>query len=70
MCTASKYFAKTVTKHIWHEYVKPAEGIRHTPKYEELYRQRKEKIERIFADATEKHAMRYTLYRGLTAVRN
>ena len=39
-------------------------------KYAELYRERKEKIERVFADAKEKHAMRYTPYRGLTAVTN
>ena len=70
LCTASKDFVKTVTKHIWHEYVERAEDIRHTPKYAELYKQRKEKIERVFADAKEKHAMRYTPYRGLTAVRN
>ena len=31
---------------------------------------RKEKIERVFADAKEKHAMRYTPYRGLTQVTN
>lgn len=28
----------------------------------------KEKIERVFADAKEKHAMRYTQYRELTSV--
>ncbi|WP_308619966.1 transposase [uncultured Eubacterium sp.] len=31
-----------------------------------MYRLRKEKIERVFADAKEKHAMRYTQYRGLS----
>ena len=44
--------------------------IRHTPEYAELYKERKEKIERVFADAKEKHAMRYTPYRGLAAVTN
>ena len=38
---------------------------RYTPKYQELYKRRKETIERVFADAKEKHAMRYTQYRGL-----
>ena len=70
LCTASKDFVKTVTKHIWNDYVELAEDFRHTPEYAELYRLRKEKIERVFADAKEKHAMRYTPYRGLTAVRN
>ena len=35
-----------------------------------LYKMRKEKIERVFVDAKEKHAMRYTPYRGLTQVTN
>ena len=35
-----------------------------------MYKERKEKIERVFADAKEKHAMRYTPYRGLNAVTN
>ena len=34
----------------------------------EIYAQRKETIERVFADAKEKHAMRYTHHRGLAAV--
>ncbi len=58
-CTASKKFTKTVTKHIRSDYVELAENYRHTPEYAELYRLRKEK-----------HAMRYTPYRGLTAVKN
>ena len=38
--------------------------------YQSLYRRRKETIERVFADAKEKHAMRYTQYRGLAQVTN
>ena len=34
----------------------------------EIDTQRKETMERVFADAKEKHAMRYTHHRGLTAV--
>ena len=70
LCTASKDCVKTVTKHIWHEYIERCEDIRHTPEYADLYKERKEKIERVFADAKEKHAMRYTPYRGLSAVTN
>ena len=47
-----------------------AEHVRYIPVYKELYRQRKEKIERVFADAKEKHGMRYTQYRGLAQVTN
>ena len=38
--------------------------------YAQLYKCRKETIERVFADAKEKHAMRYTQYRGLAQVTN
>ena len=44
------------------------ENYRHTPVYKELYTHRKETIERVFADAKEKHGMRYTPYRGLAQV--
>ena len=47
-----------------------ADDARYTPKYKDLYKRRKETIERVFADAKEKHAMRYTQYRGLTQVTN
>ena len=44
--------------------------MRHTPEYRDLYNLRKETIERVFADAKEKHGMRYTFYRGLAQVTN
>ena len=47
-----------------------AEDMRHTPEYKALYELRKETIERVFADAKEKHGMRYTFYRGLAQVTN
>ena len=57
-------------RHIWKDYEDLADDARYTPKYRDLYKQRKETIERVFADAKEKHAMRYTQYRGLTQVTN
>ena len=69
-CTHSKNCVKTVQRHIWKDYEELAEDARHTPKYRDLYKQRKETIERVFADAKEKHAMRYTQYRGLAQVTN
>lgn len=47
-----------------------AEDTRHTPEYRELYKLRQEKIERVFADAKDKHSMRYTQYRGLAQITN
>ncbi len=68
-CTQSKNHQKVVTQHIWDEWVELAEDFRHTPEGRESYQKRKETIERVFADAKEKHAMRYTTIRGLTRVR-
>ena len=58
-----------MTRHIWKEYEDLAEDARYTPFYARMYKLRKETIERVFADAKEKHAMRYTTLRGLTQVR-
>lgn len=70
LCTSSKDNVKTVQRHIWKDYEELADDARYTPKYRDLYKLRKETIERVFADAKEKHAMRYTQYRGLTQVTN
>ena len=61
---------KTVQRHIWKDYEDLADDARYTPEYQALYAKRKEAIERVFADAKEKHAMRYTQYRGLAQVAN
>lgn len=46
-----------VTRHIWQEYVEEADHLRHNPEVKEIYAKRKETIERVFADAKEKHGM-------------
>ena len=69
-CTNAKSCEKIVQQHVWQDYIELAEDARYTPEYKALYEKRKEKIERVFADAKEKHGMRYTQYRGLTAVTN
>ena len=69
-CTRSKNCVKTVQRHIWKDYEELADDARYTPEYRVLYKKRKETIERVFADAKEKHAMRYTQYRGLAQVTN
>ena len=70
LCTHSKDCVKTVQRHVWKDYEELADDARYIPKYKELYRRRKETIERVFADAKEKHAMRYTRYRGLAQTAN
>ena len=67
-CKANEKGQKVFTTHIWQEYLDIVEGIRKTDQGKKIYAQRKETIERVFADAKEKHAMRYTHHRGLAAV--
>jgi hypothetical protein len=70
MCTENKGHQKTVTRHIWQDYIELAEDMRHSPRGKETYGLRSQTIERVFADAKEKHGMRYTTYRGLAQVTN
>ena len=67
-CKANEKGQKVFTTHIWQEYLDIVEGIRKTDLGKRICAQRKETIERVFADAKEKHAMRYTHHRGLAAV--
>lgn len=67
-CTANIKFQKLVTRHVWEHYLEEAEHIRHTDIGKALYSKRSETIERVFADAKEKHGMRYTNLRGLKKV--
>lgn len=67
-CGANEKGQKVYTTHIWQEYLDLVEQIRKTDRAKDIYAQRKETIERVFADAKEKHAMRYTHHRGLAAV--
>lgn len=68
-CTESKNCVKLVTRHVWEEYMEMVEDIRHTKGIKEIYKLRSQTIERVFADAKEKHGMRYTQYRGIAKVR-
>lgn len=68
LCTNNAKMQKTVRRHVWGWYLDVAEAIRKTPLGKEAYAKRKETIERVFADAKEKHGMRYTHHRGLERV--
>lgn len=67
-CTKSMSCQKTVTRHVWENYMEQLEDFRHTPWVKDLYDKRKQKIERVFADAKVKHGLRYTQLRGLAKV--
>lgn len=64
-CTQSQNHQKLIQRHVWEEYLEEAEHIRHTGENKMIYARRKETIERVFADAKEKHGMRWTTLRGL-----
>ena len=60
----------SLNRFVWKDYEELADDARYAPEYSDLYKLRKETIERLFADAKEKHAMHYTQYRGLARVTN
>ena len=68
LCGANEKGQKLLTRHIWQEYLDIVEQLRKTDRGKQIYAMRKETIERVFADAKEKHAMRYTHHRGLAGV--
>jgi transposase len=70
MCTESKNYQKVVLRHVWEDWIELADDFRYTPQGSYSYQRRKETIERIFADAKEKHAMRYTHIRSLPRVKS
>ena len=51
-------------RHVWEEAKEKADEIRYTPEYKDIYKQRKETIERVFADCKENHGMRFTRLNG------
>ena len=63
-CTHSKNHIKTVTRHVWEEYMEMVEDIRHTRGNKEVCARRKETIERVFGTAKEQHGFQYTQYIG------
>ena len=63
-CTESKEHVKVITRHIWEPYMEICEDIRHTIGMSDLYKKRKETIERLFGTAKENHGFRYTQMYG------
>lgn len=57
-----------ILRHILQSSLEEAEHLRHTEKNKQIYKRRKETIERVFADGKEKHGLRWMKYRGLEKV--
>jgi len=63
-CTKSANFTKVVTRHIWQDHKDRINSHRYTEQGKEIYRRRKETVERSFADSKQLHGHRYARLRG------
>jgi transposase len=63
-CTRSANFTKVVTRHIWQDHKDRINSHRYTEQGKEIYRRRKETVERSFADSKQLHGHRYARLRG------
>ena len=61
-CTKSKY--KQILRHVWEEYKEMVNDYRHRDDVKEIYRQRPQHIERVFADGKMKFGLRKTYFKG------
>lgn len=64
-CTRSKNQVKVVTRHVWEENKEKIRLNRLSKSGKVLYKFRKEKVERSFADSKELHGLRYCRLRGI-----
>ena len=64
-CTSNAQQVKTVTRHVWEDYKEKVDSHRLTLSGKAIYKQRKETVERSFADAKQLHGHRYIRMRGL-----
>lgn len=67
-CTGSKNHRKTITRHVWEEHKEQVRNNRLSKSGKQLYKLRKQTIERSFADSKELHGLRYCRLRGISKV--
>ena len=67
-CNKKEY--RTITRHICEELNDEMRERRLSERGKELYKQRKEKIERSFADSKQNHGYRYAMYKGIEKNQN
>uniref|UniRef100_UPI002E105FF8 transposase n=1 Tax=Enterococcus avium TaxID=33945 RepID=UPI002E105FF8 len=67
-CTKIKNHQRDKPRHVWGDLMEEVEHLPLTALNKSIYKKRKQTIERIFADAKEKHGMRCPKYRGLEKV--
>ena len=67
-CNKKEY--RTITRHICEELNEEMRERRLSDRGKEIYKKRKETVERSFADSKNNHAYRYAMYRGLEKNQN
>lgn len=67
-CNKKKY--RTITRHIREDLNEEMRERRLSERGKELYKQRKEKIERSFADSKQNHGYRHAMYKGIEKNQN
>ncbi|WP_245156706.1 IS1182 family transposase [Clostridium aminobutyricum] len=68
-CLREKQGCKSLQRHIWEDYKQWQRLYTLSDSGREIYKQRKEHIERSFADSKELHGLRYCRLRGIDGVR-
>ena len=66
-CNKKEY--RTITRHIREDLNEEMRERRLSERGKELYKQRKEKIERSFADSKQNHGYRYAMYKGIEKIK-
>ena len=65
---SAKQERKSLRRHVWEDFKDMAYTFTHTEKGKNIYKRRKETVERSFADSKELHGLRYCRMRGLSKV--
>ena len=68
-CTRSAKQTKFITRHVWQDSVERVNANRLSEQGKQIYKRRKETVERSFADAKQLHGHRYARMRSLAKVR-
>lgn len=69
LCTKNAKLERVINRHIFEESNERANENRRSVRGKEIYKRRKETVERSFADAKQLHGHRYAKFRGLAKVR-
>ena len=67
-CFSDKSKYKTIRRHVWETYKEDVVKFTRTDKGRNIYKRRKETIERSFADSKQLHGLRYCHMRGIENV--